>query len=245
MTAPLQHPKSARGHDERWWHRATGYQVYPRSFLDTTGSGVGDLPGITRKLDYVASLGVDAVWLSPFYPSPMADFGYDVTAHCEVDPLYGTMNDFDALVERAHDLGLKVVIDAVLNHTSDQHEWFEERRHVLEELRRNALIEDDGSTRLYPEDAQWAQTLHDAREAEEPVLQRKLLQEAVSQGARDPWPYESLVKFYIKIHEYEAARRVCETYFETDIWRAARWADSSMRLLRLMGKLERKLFTTV
>lgn len=124
------------------------------------------------------------------------------------------------------------------------HEWFEERRHVLEELRRNALIEDDSSTRLYPEDAQWAQTLHKAREAEEPVQQRKLLQEAVSQGARDPWPYETLVKFYVKIHEYETARRVCETYFETDIWQAARWADSSMRLLRLMGKLERKLFTT-
>lgn len=124
------------------------------------------------------------------------------------------------------------------------HEWFEEKRHVLEELRRNALIEVDGGTRLYPEDAKWAQTLHDARTAEEPVKQRKLLQEAVAQGARDPWPYETLVKFYVKIHEYETARRVCETYFETDIWEASRWADSSMRLLRVMGKLERKLFTT-
>lgn len=124
------------------------------------------------------------------------------------------------------------------------HEWFEERRHILEELRRNALIEDDDSTRLYPEDAEWAQTLHNARQATEPVQQRKLLQEAVSQGALDPWPYETLVKFYVKIHEYESARRVCETYFDTDIWQAARWADSSMRLLRLMGKLERKLFTT-
>ena len=114
--------------EDGWWHGAVIYQIYPRSFLDTDGDGVGDLPGITRKLDYVASLGVDAVWLSPFYPSPQADFGYDITAHCDVDPLFGTMDDFDALLARANELGLKVIIDAVLNHTSDQHPWFEESR---------------------------------------------------------------------------------------------------------------------
>ena len=111
-----------------WWHGAVIYQIYPRSFQDTTGNGVGDLPGITRRLDHVARLGVDAIWLSPFYPSPQEDFGYDLTAHCEVDPLFGDMDDFDAMVARAHELGLKVIIDAVLNHTSDQHPWFEESR---------------------------------------------------------------------------------------------------------------------
>ncbi|MBB4659747.1 alpha-amylase family glycosyl hydrolase [Parvularcula dongshanensis] len=111
-----------------WWHGAAIYQIYPRSFLDTTGSGLGDLPGITRKLDYVAGLGVDAVWLSPFYPSPDKDFGYDITRHCHVDPRFGTMDDLVALVERAHELGMKVIIDAVLNHTSDQHFWFKESR---------------------------------------------------------------------------------------------------------------------
>jgi alpha-glucosidase len=116
------------GNDRPWWHGAVIYQIFPRSFLDTDGDGVGDLRGITRKLDHVASLGVDAVWLSPFYPSPNRDWGYDLTAHCKVDPVYGDMDDFDALVARAHDLGLKVCIDAVLNHTSDLHPWFVESR---------------------------------------------------------------------------------------------------------------------
>lgn len=114
--------------EDGWWHGAVIYQIYPRSFRDTTGNGIGDLAGITSKLDYVASLGVDAVWLSPFYPSPQEDFGYDITAHCEVDPLFGDMDDFRELLARANELGLKVVIDAILNHTSDQHPWFEESR---------------------------------------------------------------------------------------------------------------------
>ncbi len=104
------------------------YQIYPRSFLDTDGDGVGDLPGITAKLAYVASLGVDAVWLSPFFVSPMADFGYDVADYCDVDPVFGTLADFDALVAEAHRLGLKVVIDQVYCHTSDRHPWFEDSR---------------------------------------------------------------------------------------------------------------------
>lgn len=111
-----------------WWKGATIYQIYPRSFQDTTGDGIGDLPGITRRLDYVASLGVQAIWISPFFTSPMADYGYDVADFCGVDPIFGTLGDFDALVSKAHALGLKVTIDQVYSHTSDQHPWFEESR---------------------------------------------------------------------------------------------------------------------
>ena len=112
-----------------WWQTTTIYQVYPRSFQDTTGSGVGDLRGVTRRLDYLANtLGVGAIWLSPFYRSPMADFGYDVADYTDVDPLFGTLDDFDALLEGAHRVGLKVIIDWVPNHTSDQHPWFLESR---------------------------------------------------------------------------------------------------------------------
>ncbi len=111
-----------------WWRGATIYQVYPRSFADSNGDGIGDLPGITGKLDYVASLGVDAVWLSPFFTSPMKDFGYDVADYCGVDPIFGTLADCDALIAKAHNLGLKVLIDQVYSHTSDLHGWFAESR---------------------------------------------------------------------------------------------------------------------
>ena len=111
-----------------WWKGAAIYQIYPRSFADTNGDGVGDLPGVTKHLDYMASLGVDAIWLSPFFTSPMRDFGYDVADYCTVDPVFGTLADFDALVERAHQLGLKVIIDQVYSHSSDQHSWFQESR---------------------------------------------------------------------------------------------------------------------
>jgi alpha-glucosidase len=111
-----------------WWKGSVLYQIYPRSFSDSNGDGIGDLPGITARLPYVASLGVDAIWISPFFPSPMRDFGYDVADFCGVDPLFGTLADFDALVARAHALGLKVVIDQVYSHTSDQHPWFTESR---------------------------------------------------------------------------------------------------------------------
>ena len=111
-----------------WWRGAVIYQIYPRSFADTDEDGVGDLNGITQKLDYVASLGVDGIWLSPFFTSPMADYGYDVADYCGVDPLFGTMADFEALLVRAHALGLKVIIDQVYSHTSDQHDWFAESR---------------------------------------------------------------------------------------------------------------------
>jgi alpha-glucosidase len=111
-----------------WWRGGVIYQVYPRSFQDTNGDGIGDLPGIMRRLDHIASLGVDAVWLSPITQSPQADMGYDVSDYKEVDRLFGTLEDFDALVERAHALGLKVIMDQVLSHTSDKHPWFRESR---------------------------------------------------------------------------------------------------------------------
>jgi alpha-glucosidase len=111
-----------------WWRGAAIYQIYPRSFADADGDGVGDLPGITGKLEYVARLGVDAIWISPFYTSPMKDFGYDVADYCNVDPLFGTLADFDALVAKAHELGLRVTIDQVYSHTSDAHAWFAESR---------------------------------------------------------------------------------------------------------------------
>ncbi|WP_029287995.1 glycoside hydrolase family 13 protein [Cellulomonas sp. HZM] len=110
--------------DGEWWRHAVIYQVYPRSFADGSGDGVGDLPGVTSRLDHLAALGVDAVWLSPFYRSPQADAGYDVADYRDVDPLFGTLDDFDALLARAHGLGLRVVVDLVPNHTSDEHVWF-------------------------------------------------------------------------------------------------------------------------
>ena len=134
MTKKVPDPPKARlpADDLRpaddWWRGAVVYQVYPRSFADTNGDGVGDLEGITRNLDHIASLGVDAVWISPFFTSPMKDFGYDVADYCDVDPVFGTLGDFDRLIARAHALGLKIITDLVLAHTSDQHPWFRQSR---------------------------------------------------------------------------------------------------------------------
>jgi alpha-glucosidase len=113
---------------KEWWRGAVIYQVYPRSYQDTNGTGVGDLAGVTRRLDHIASLGVDAVWLSPIFTSPMKDMGYDVADYTDIDPLFGTLAEFDALVARAHDLGLKVIIDQVISHSSDKHPFFTESR---------------------------------------------------------------------------------------------------------------------
>ena len=123
-----RHSMTSAAQKTPWWRGAVIYQIYPRSFADSNGDGVGDLPGITARLDHVAALGVDAIWLSPFFASPMADFGYDVSDYRAVDPLFGTMADFDALVARAHALNLKVIIDQVYAHTSDRHAWFQESR---------------------------------------------------------------------------------------------------------------------
>ncbi|HBF29609.1 alpha-glucosidase [Rhizobium sp.] len=111
-----------------WWRGAVIYQVYPRSFQDSNGDGIGDIKGITERLSYIAALGVDVIWLSPFFTSPMADMGYDVSDYCDVDPMFGTLQDFDAMMDQAHALGLKVIIDQVISHSSDQHPWFIESR---------------------------------------------------------------------------------------------------------------------
>lgn len=125
-TRPLRTQVHTAGSpDGEWWRDAVIYQVYPRSFADASGDGIGDLPGVTSRLDHLAELGVDAVWLSPFYRSPQADAGYDVADYRDVDPLFGTLADFDAMLEKAHRLGLRVIVDLVPNHTSDEHVWFQ------------------------------------------------------------------------------------------------------------------------
>lgn len=114
--------------DPDWWRGAVIYQIYPRSYQDSNGDGIGDLLGIVQRLPYIASIGVDAIWISPFFTSPMKDFGYDVSDYCDVDPMFGSLADFDAVIETAHQYGVKVMIDLVLSHTSDQHPWFVESR---------------------------------------------------------------------------------------------------------------------
>lgn len=111
-----------------WWRGAVIYQVYPRSLMDSNADGIGDLPGIINKLDYIASLGVDAVWISPFFKSPMRDFGYDISDYRAVDPIFGVLSDFDRLIKKAHEKNIKIIIDQVLSHTSDHHVWFQESR---------------------------------------------------------------------------------------------------------------------
>src|SRR5437899_9882400 len=113
---------------EAWWKRAVVYQIYPRSFADSNGDGIGDLRGIIGKLDYLADLGVDVVWVSPFYRSPQDDNGYDISDYQDIEPLFGTLADVDELIEQLHARGMKLVIDVVVNHTSDEHPWFVESR---------------------------------------------------------------------------------------------------------------------
>ena len=126
--------------EARWWQRGVIYQIYPRSWQDSDGDGVGDLPGIVGRLDHLGWLGVDAIWLSPVYPSPMADFGYDVADYCDIDPLFGTLADFDRLVAEAHARGLRVLLDWVPNHTSDQHPWFVASRSSRDDPQRDWYV---------------------------------------------------------------------------------------------------------
>jgi alpha-glucosidase len=127
-----------------WWQRGIIYEIYPRSFQDSNGDGIGDLRGILRRLDYLVKLGVDALWITPFYPSPMADFGYDVTDYCGIDPLFGTIDDFELLLEEIHGRGLKLILDLVPNHTSDQHPWFLESRSTRDNPKRDWYLWRDG-----------------------------------------------------------------------------------------------------
>jgi len=120
-----------------WWRDGVIYQIYPRSFMDSNGDGLGDLPGILSRLDYLAGLGIDALWLSPIYPSPDADFGYDVADHTAIDPRFGSLADFDRLVAETHKRGMHVILDMVMNHTSDQHAWFQESRTSRENPKRD------------------------------------------------------------------------------------------------------------
>lgn len=129
---------------EPWWKTGIVYQVYPRSFQDSNGDGVGDLEGVRRRLGYLKSLGIDAVWISPIFASPMADFGYDISDYRAIDPLFGTLVDFDALIGEAHTLGLKLILDFVPNHTSDQHPWFKQSRSSRDNPKRDWYIWRDG-----------------------------------------------------------------------------------------------------
>src|SRR5215467_3079361 len=124
----------------RWWQTGVIYQIYPRSFQDANGDGVGDLRGIIRRLPYLVELGVDAIWISPIFTSPMADFGYDISDYTDIDPLFGTLADFDGLLGVAHQHGLKVILDLVPNHTSDQHAWFRESRAARDNRKREWYI---------------------------------------------------------------------------------------------------------
>src|SRR5215218_5824223 len=133
-------PKGRRVEQPAWWQRGVIYQIYPRSWMDSDGDGVGDLPGILARLDHLTWLGVDAVWISPVYPSPGADLGYDVADYTAIDPLFGTMDDMERLITAAHERGLRVLLDWVPNHTSDQHPWFQASRSGRDDPKRDWYI---------------------------------------------------------------------------------------------------------
>jgi alpha-glucosidase len=137
-------PHQAPGAAEPWWKHALIYEIYPRSFQDSNGDGVGDLKGITQRLDYLQTLGVDAIWLSPIYPSPQVDFGYDISDYENVDPQYGTLADFDQLVAEAKKRNIRIIMDMVMNHTSDKHPWFIESKSSRTNPKRDWYVWRDG-----------------------------------------------------------------------------------------------------
>src|ERR1700746_2663515 len=122
IASAQNNPVDAEGH--QWWQHAVFYEIYPRSFADSNNNGIGDLNGITSKLDYLKDLGVDAIWITPCFPSPQVDFGYDVSDYENIDPMYGTLKDFDRLATEADKRGIRIILDFVMNHTSDKHPWF-------------------------------------------------------------------------------------------------------------------------
>jgi alpha-glucosidase len=136
-------PAGADGHDS-WWRHAVIYEIYPRSFQDSNGDGIGDINGITSRLDYLKDLGVDAIWITPMYPSPGVDYGYDIANYTAIDPEYGTMADFDHMVAEAKTRGIRVIMDYVINHTSDQNAWFKESRSSRDNPKRDWYIWRDG-----------------------------------------------------------------------------------------------------
>ena len=140
MTNEFTKNKNAELADFRWWERGIIYQIYPRSFMDSNGDGVGDLDGIRQKLDYLEWLGVDVIWISPIFPSPMADFGYDVSNYIDIDPMFGTLAECDALLADVHARGMKLLLDYVPNHTSDRHPWFADSRSSRKSAKRDWYI---------------------------------------------------------------------------------------------------------
>lgn len=143
-TGSIIQPKQPPGEPWRWWKHGVIYHIYPRSFQDSDGDGIGDLQGIIRRLGYLRDLGIDGIWLSPIFQSPMVDFGYDVSDYYRIDPAYGTMDDFTELLDKAHQAGIRVILDMILNHTSDQHEWFAGSRSSMTNPKRNWYIWRDG-----------------------------------------------------------------------------------------------------
>ena len=148
----VEDQEPASGERLAWWQRAVVYQIYPRSFQDSDGDGVGDLRGILRRLDYLQDLGVDALWISPIYPSPMADLGYDISNYTGIHSVFGTLEDFRALLDEAHRRDIRVLLDLVLNHTSDEHPWFEEAAVSRQSPKRSWYVWHDGLPEDLPGD---------------------------------------------------------------------------------------------
>src|SRR3954471_5663520 len=146
--AAQSNPENLKG----WWKNAVIYEIYPRSYQDTNGDGMGDLNGITQRLDYLKSLGVDAIWLTPIYPSPQVDFGYDIADYQAIDPQYGTMADFDRLMTEASKRHIRVIMDMVMNHSSDKHKWFLQSRSSKNNAYRDWYVWHDGKGENHPTD---------------------------------------------------------------------------------------------